>query len=508
MGDKNNTAATNTAVTNTAVTNTAATNTAATNTAAADSPDKKRPAYSNIDEVGSRPSNVTSGVNRLPLVDTSLNVVKNGISYNFGDYFAIECRNKQDVPGTRIYNLVPTDKAKALGITGIGETNGYLGETAYNNDTIGNIAKQLSNYSSVTKQAKDLLTSKLPNDVPDTSTSAVGYVPENLTESKDPTEVQNTTLDTTAKAFQNRHLKNTADLHNEWTERTNDEAHLDAMDPHRKSTFMNEWRDDDGDGQPDNFNGMSFNATRNLARAADRLNNREWWNGGTVMQAGMGANGTATGGRDDYAYKKQPIQTWETRQMDKMNRVDERRINRDVDRAAKVLDWNVDSRMMADKQELDVIKNILGGDQDFANKIKSAIIEVQISNPDRTRQQELLHRFIQDVSINEKAYYQNQIMQIFENDGYMAAIMYASLCHGFTQLDPESYIMSKILPDYRKKHPNESPIEGMLKYYYTLYSYKGEIAAIQQQLTQGQITQEQYDTWWQKLGNKLANLGK
>lgn len=471
--------------------NTAATNTAATNTDTKKSniaePAEKRPNYSQA-KVGQSNDSVTTGKNTLPDIDPRLKIEANGKQYSLTDFFNLSYTTTTGENGATLYIVkwVPNDKAKDIGFT---ERSIYnVGETADN--TIPSHPQSLPQYGAVVDKIKADINAKLTgSDVPDVNTDALSYVPEDLTKSADPLDTYKGGSSGTGTAFANDQKGNSEKYHNELIGRTTDDEHLKAMDPHYQSTFMNEWRDEDGDGQPDNFNGMTFNATRNLARAADRLNNREWWNGGEAG-AYSARNGTVSGS-NGYAYKKQPIQTWETRQMDKMNKLDERRIQHDIDRAAKVLDWSVDARMMSDKQELDVIKGILDGDQDFANKIRDAIVEIQMTNPDHTRQQEILHRFIQNVDINNKAYYYNQIMQIFQNEGFMAAIMYSALCHGFTQIDPEQYFMSKIIPEYMKNNPEAGPQEALLEFYRAYVDYTSQCDIINTKLAAGEITEEQ-----------------
>ena len=73
----------------------------------------------------------------------------------------------------------------------------------------------------------------------------------------------------------------------------------------------------------------------------------------------------------------------------------------------------------------------------------------------------------------------------------MAAIMYSALCHGFTQIDPEQYFMSKIIPEYMKNNPEAGYQEALLEFYRAYVDYTSQCDIINTKLAAGEITEEQ-----------------
>lgn len=126
---------------------------------------------------------------------------------------------------------------------------------------------------------------------------------------------------------------------NELFTRLNTHDNRLAMDPY------NDFNHSKGNRRG-SLNGLTFESTMNLSRAADALNNRRWWKPGEV-DAYFG-NGNYQAGERGRSERWEPVETQEMRQMRQNENVDAYVRQRDVNRQANVQDYAQELRRKAD----------------------------------------------------------------------------------------------------------------------------------------------------------------
>lgn len=94
------------------------------------------------------------------------------------------------------------------------------------------------------------------------------------------------------------------------------------------------------------LNGLTFESTMNLSRAADALNNRRWWKPGEVDV--YFGNGNYQAGERGRSERWEPVETQEMRQMRQNEGVDAFVRQRDAARQANVQDYAQELRRKAD----------------------------------------------------------------------------------------------------------------------------------------------------------------
>lgn len=228
-----------------------------------------------------------------------------------------------------------------------------------------------------------------------------------------------------------------------WVNNATSEENLNAMDPFHKSSFHDQWRDDG------NLNGMSFAATRNLSRAADRLNNKQWWTTKGLMTTD--SNGNVNTSAEWGAYRKQPIETQEMRQMRMHEGLERQLISGDIARAQNVLNYNVEARKKRDELEYNTLAEYLKSNQQFASQIQNAMVQIKMIQPGSYQMQELYQQFMRAVGINEKQYWLENALNIAENEGPVQGLMVLAIAGAAMQLDTKSWYLSRYMSDRLRK---------------------------------------------------------
>lgn len=204
----------------------------------------------------------------------------------------------------------------------------------------------------------------------------------------------------------------------------------------------------------ENLNGMSFNATRNLSRAADRLNNREWWNGGEAGAYSF-RNGTVSGS-NGFAYKKQPIETQEMRQMRMQEGLENQQLNADLNRADKVRNRPVELGIRQAELDFNTIQSILEGNQEVFNQLQLNLDKIKRLDPSSTQNQMVLQEFMTYLGINKSTYIYNLINSIGEFDGWANALVAAGVFGAsLSNVSTKSIYQEQAVIQWLRTHPDD-----------------------------------------------------
>lgn len=253
---------------------------------------------------------------------------------------------------------------------------------------------------------------------------------------EDPSKVYGDTTEV-AKLFENNQIPKGQQYSNGWFDGSINDDLLDRMNAQLYNTFFNEWR------QGGNLNGMDFAATRNLSRAADRLNNRNWWKGGNV---GLNTVDGQQGYEASRTYKREPIETQEMRQMRMQEELTKHRITGDIDNALETLRWRIEAGKQSRQMLYDTLRDITKGDQKVLDDLRNAMINVKYLTPGTLKFQEAMQEFLTKVGINKDAYWSNVINNLAMNQGVEVAMITGSIVGMSHNIDTNNYYTSQFIP--------------------------------------------------------------
>ena len=204
-------------------------------------------------------------------------------------------------------------------------------------------------------------------------------------------------------------LKHQEDEAKEIRDDSNTDAVRDKMDPYWKNNHaMNNYRG--------NLNGKSFQSTLNLSRAADALNNKRWWNPGTLGRTTNSKFGSeaSTMGKSE---RWEPIETQEMRQMRQNEKVEERVRNRDVDRQADTQDYALDLQKKADEARFNISQALNVSDKDVEQALRTAAHNVNMSLPAQTRANQMITNFLKEIELYTDTKWGNYLIGVWNKCG-------------------------------------------------------------------------------------------
>ena len=178
----------------------------------------------------------------------------------------------------------------------------------------------------------------------------------------------------------------------------NSEKNRLAMDPHYKENM--------GRGNyRGNLNGLTYESTMNLSRAADALNNKRWWKPGRagLFTKKYGVDRGEIGSSERW----EPIETQEMRQMRQNEGVEAYVRQRDANRQANVQDYAQELRRKAD-DSIYTIANLLGtSDVNINNAIRNGVVGLNINTLSATQLGFATSEIISDIALRTK----NRLLQ-------------------------------------------------------------------------------------------------
>lgn len=210
-----------------------------------------------------------------------------------------------------------------------------------------------------------------------------------------------------------------------------------------------EWRNNHGQGNyRGNLNGKSFQSTLNLSRAADALNNKRWWNPGTLGRTTNSKFGSeaSTMGKSE---RWEPIETQETRQMRQNERVEERVRNRDVDRQADLQDYPLELQKKADEARFNISQALNISDKDVEQALRTAAHDINMRLPAQTRANQMITNFLKEIELYTDTKWGNYLIGVWNKCGPTVTQMLAQT-HGGTAPGYQSVLQDKIYEQFYK----------------------------------------------------------
>ena len=199
----------------------------------------------------------------------------------------------------------------------------------------------------------------------------------------------------------------------------------------------------------ENLNGMSFNATRNLSRAADRLNNRRWWNPGKLSSD---PDNAVIGHSERY----EPVETQEMRQMRMQEGLENQQLSADLNRADKVRNRPVELGIQQAELDFKTIQGILEGNQEVFNQLQLNLDKIKRLDPSSTQNQMVLQEFMTYLGINKNTYLYNLINSIGEFDGWANALVAAgTFGASLSNVSAISIYQEQAVMQWLREHPDD-----------------------------------------------------
>lgn len=343
-----------------------------------------------------------------------------------------------------VYNRA-TDQHYNFELTAIGDSNGPRAQVTKINGQDVSSKYAVTDVQTAYNQGVDAIYKKYESEkeqmrnsyiTPEGTIKEIPQLENPKIQEENPSKVYGDTTEV-AKLFENNQIPKGQQYSNGWFDGSINDDLLDRMNAQQYNTFFNEWR------QGGNLNGMDFAATRNLSRAADRLNNRNWWKGGNV---GLNTVDGQQGYEASRTYKREPIETQEMRQMRMQEDLTKHRITGDIDNALETLRWRIEAGKQSRQMLYDTLRDITKGDQKVLDDLRNAMINVKYLTPGTLKFQEAMQEFLTKMGINKDTYWSNVINNLAMNQGVEIAMITGSIVGMSHNIDTDNYYTSQFIP--------------------------------------------------------------
>lgn len=223
-----------------------------------------------------------------------------------------------------------------------------------------------------------------------------------------------------------------------------------------------------------NLNNKTYNQTLNLSRMADRFNNHLDWEPGTVGRTTYHLGNVE--GDTGKAYRRDPIETQEMRQMraneniDALARQGQAGLQSDMNR------YGLDLQRQSDTNQATFAQQLGLGQDDINRALQNALIQGEYTQPNSMQIQMKMQRFVQEIALESKTKLGQYLYNTYQKCGPVVASYISQVVSGqkgmsFDELLSSEYIQSAINASGARTS------EEKLEVYKTLYATLSTAAA-------------------------------
>lgn len=192
-----------------------------------------------------------------------------------------------------------------------------------------------------------------------------------------------------------------------------------------------------------NLNNKSFEQTLNLSRQADRFNNHLDWDPGHVGRTTyhLGSTESDTG----HAYRRDPIETQEMRQMRANENVDALARQGQAGLQADMNRYGLDLQRQSDTLQAQFGQQLGLGQDAIAHALQSSLITGEYTQPNSMQMQQKLNRFMQELAFEMQTKKGGYIYDVYQKCGPVIASYVSQTINGVPGMSFDELMYSEYM---------------------------------------------------------------